>query len=174
LTPRVTHRSVAAFGVAVVLALSADTGCGSDGSDGSAGSGSAKSIRGPAPQALLGTYNVTLKPSDLPPNPPLELTDGPPSWELTIANSGGPSGGRSFAIANTALGVLEESDFGVQRNRIVLHREECASAQGYRFHENEYRWKLSGNTLRFTTASNSCPDRVAETILTSRPWSRAG
>jgi hypothetical protein len=43
---------------------------------------------------------------------------------------------------------------------------------GYAFYDNEYRWELSGSTLTLTTVKNDCPDRVAETILTSRPWTK--
>jgi hypothetical protein len=172
-------RSIAALGliVAVALGLALWAGCGSNGSGDSTGNVPPESIQGPPPKALLGTYGVALKPGDLPPRPsPRErvLTESPPTWKLTIANSGGPSGGRDFAISSTdpALGLLEQSDFGVQGNLLALHQEECQSPQGYVFHENEYRWDLSGNSLRFSTISNSCPDRVAETILTSRTWSK--
>lgn len=39
--------------------------------------------------------------------------------------------------------------------------------------ENEYRYDLRGGTLTFNVVRNSCPDEVALTILTSRPWTRA-
>jgi len=169
-------RAVAAGALAsVVLALA---GCGSDSSDeggGAAATTSAGSVSGPAPDELVGGYEVTLKPSDLPPDPPAELTEGPPDWRLEIANSGGPVGGRSFAIVNKGLGLLERSDFGIEGDSIVLKMEECASKAGaYDFYDNEYRYELRGKSLSFTTVSNSCRDRVAETILTSRPWARVG
>jgi hypothetical protein len=151
-----------------VLALA---GCGSGDSD-EAGTGSASGL---APDELVGSYEVTLKPSDLPTNPPVELTDGPPDWRLEIANSGGSGGGRSFAITNEGLGLLEESDFGVEGDSIVLKQEECArEAGGYDFYDNEYRYERRGKSFSFTTVTNSCPDRVAETILTSRAWTRLG
>jgi hypothetical protein len=149
-------------------------GCGS-GDSGETGTTatSAESASGPAPARLVGSYAATLKPSDLPPNPPPELTDGPRDWRLEIANSGGPAGGRSFAITNKGLGLLEESDFGVQDDHILLKQEECAGkASGYHFYDNEYRFELCGHSLSFTTVTNSCPDRIAETILTSRDWTR--
>ena len=148
-------------------------GCGSGDSDetGDTATTAAESASGPAPDSLAGSYEVTLKPTDLPPNPPPELTDGPPDWRLEIANSAGPSGSRRFAILNKDLGLLEESDFGVAGNTIALKQEECASgAGGYDYYDNEYRFELHGNSLSFTTVSNSCPDQVAETILTSRAW----
>lgn len=173
-------RSTAPLGsiIAVALGLALWAGCGSNGSGESTGNVPPESIQGPPPKALLGTYRVALKPGDLPPrpSPPRErpLTESPPTWKLTIANSGGPTGGRDFAISSTdtALGLLEKSDFGVQGSLLALHQEECQGPQGYVFHENEYRWDLKGDTLRFRTISNSCPDRVAETILTSRTWSK--
>jgi hypothetical protein len=149
----------------LVLALA---GCGSGGG----ATTTAESANGPAPDELVGSYEVTLRPSDLPPNPPPELT-GSPDWRLEIANSGGPAGGRRFAITNKRH-LLEQSDFGVEGDSIVLKQEECACGPGcgYNFYDNEYRYKLRGKSLSFTTVSNSCPDRVAETILTSRPWAR--
>jgi hypothetical protein len=154
----------------------AGAGCGSDDSDESDGEGAETTSQvtgGPAPGDLIGTYEVTLKASDLPSDPPIELTDGPPDWQLEIANSGGTGGGRSFAISNKALGLLEDPGFGVDGDSIVLQDEECASESGgYDYYDNEYRYDLQGDSLSFTTVTNSCPDQVAETILTSRPWTR--
>jgi hypothetical protein len=121
----------------------------------------------------VGSYEVTLKPTDLPPNPPPELTDGSAGWQLEIANSGGTGGGRSFAISNKSLGLLEDPGFGVDGDSIVLQDEECANESGgYDYYDNEYRYDLQGDSLSFTTVTNSCPDQVSETILTSRPWTR--
>ncbi len=53
-----------------------------------------------APSRLLGTYTTTLKRSDLPTKAPRELTDWSRTWKLTIANSGGVSGGDALTIAN--------------------------------------------------------------------------
>jgi hypothetical protein len=125
-----------------------------------------------APSELLGTYMTTLKQSDLPPNPASELTDGMPKWELTIANSGGLDNGPVFSIASAKLGSFEGPSFSVRGDRITLHREECAAGGDVRFYENEYRFELSGKTLTFTEINNSCPDKVALTVLTSRPWTK--
>jgi hypothetical protein len=35
-----------------------------------------------------------------------------------------------------------------------------------------YRWKLEGRALTLTTVKEGCPDKVAETILTSEPWKK--
>jgi hypothetical protein len=166
-----------ALAIAIGLTLGG-VGCGSDDSeepDTTAGAdkSSEQAPGGPAPDELVGTYEVTLKASDLPASPPVELTDGSMSWELKIANSGGTGGGRSFAISNKSLGLLEDPSFAVEGDSIVLEDEECATESGgYEYFDNEYRYDLQGESLTFTTVSNSCPDQVAETILTSSPWTR--
>lgn len=154
----------------VVAGLVAVAGCGSD--DDSSKSPAKPAERG-APKELLGTYTTKLEPSDLPSNPAQELTAGPPTWKLTIANSGGLDNGRAFTIANASLGPLESSSFGIRRDRILLHREECAAGGSYHFYENEFSYRLSGRTLTLETVKNSCQDKVAETILTSEPWTKA-
>jgi hypothetical protein len=67
---------------------------------------------------------------------------------------------------------LEEPKLTVDGDVLKLEDEECAQTTGYAFYDNEYRWELSGSTLTLATVSNDCPDQVAETILTSRPWTR--
>jgi hypothetical protein len=165
--------ALAAFTSLVLLAA----GCGSDDDSDATGTSAATTNAGsagdPAPDELVGTYEVTLKPSDLPPDPPAELTDGSAGWRLEIANHGGTGGGRSFAISNKSLGSLEDPRFLIDGDSIVLKDEECASESGgYDYYDNEYRYELQGDSLSFTTVTNSCPDQVAETILTSRPWTR--
>ena len=158
----------------VAIAITAAGGCGSDDdSETSSKAPTTTRAEGPTPKELLGSYTTKLKPSDLPPNPPPELTDGSMAWKLTIANSGGVDNGPVFAIANAKLGALESPSFGVQGDRVLLHREECAAGGQPHFYENEYRYKLSGKTLTFTKVKNQCPDEVALTILTSQPWTKA-
>ena len=84
---------------------------------------------------------------------------------------------------NSELGPLESPALSVSGDKLLLSNEECAaggrpgghlSRLGTKFYDNVYRWRLSGGTLRITTVKNSCPDKVAETILTSQPWRKAG
>jgi len=156
----------------VVLATVVAGGCGSDDDSQTPTPAPFKRAEGRPPKELLGSYVTRLKASDLPPNPPQELTDGSRGWKLTSANSGGIDNGPVFAIANAKLGALESPSFGVEGDRVLLHREECAAGGKTRFYENQYRYKLSGKTLTFTKVKNSCPDEVALTILTSKPWTK--
>ena len=147
------------------------TGCGGNNS---AGDSPAKPQSRPAtgPAELLGSYTTTLRRADLPQNPPPELTDGSKTWKLTIAKSGGIGNGPTLTIANDKLGVLESSNFVAQQGTLLLRQEECAAGGTERLHDNKYRYALAGDTLRISTIANRCADKVAETILTGRPWSR--
>jgi len=143
------------------------------GASGDATHTSAPAARAPAvPAALVGRYTTTLRRSDLPAYPPPELTAGSSTWQLTVARSGGVDDGPAVTIANAKLGVLESSNFAAQGGTVLLRQEDCAATGSLRFHDNRYRYTVSGGTLRFTTVSNGCKDKVAETILTSRPWHR--
>jgi hypothetical protein len=155
---------------AIVLAVAA-VGCGGDDNGGSATVASSPA-QGTVPADLVGTYAMTLKPSDVPPNPPPELTDRAEKWTLKIANTGGPDNGPAFTIINDQLGTLESSRLGVDGDRILLHEEECAVAPAPV--ESEYRWRRSGKTLLFTEITNGCKDDVVLTLLTSEPWLKRG
>jgi hypothetical protein len=157
--------------VAAIVLVFVVGGCGGDDDKKGAKAPSPGAAEKPAPADLLGTYAMTLKPSDLPPNPPQELTDRAEKWTLKIANSGHPSDGRAFTIINDQLGKLESSRFGVVGDRILLHEEECALTPAVGV-ESEYRWKLSGKTLRFTEVKNGCKDKVVLTLLTAEPWTK--
>ena len=146
-------------------------GCGGDDDSDTAGTTSSKAAADPVPAELLGTYTTTLKKSDLPANPPGELTAGP-DWKLTIAKSGGVNDGPVFAIANAEAGSLEGPSFSVKGDHIVLHKEECAAGGEEHFYDNEYRYEQSGKKLTFTKVKNLCPDEVVLTILTSEPWTK--
>jgi hypothetical protein len=150
------------------ILLVAGVGCGGGGSDTAASA----ATEGAAPANLVGTYAMTLKPSDVPPNPAPELTDRAERWTLKIANNGGMDGGPAFTIINDQLGTLESSRFGVDGDRIVLHDEECAVAPAPV--ESEYAWTLSGSSLRFSEVTNGCDDDVVLTLLTSEPWRKHG
>jgi hypothetical protein len=156
----------------IAVALMVTTGCGSDDDSEKSETASSERAAGRVPGELLGTYTTELKRSDLPPNPPPELTGGSMAWKLTIANSGGVDNGRVFAIASAEGESLEGPSFSVKGDRILLHREECAAGGAEHFYENEYRYKLSGKTLVLTKVKNACPDQVALTILTSEPWTK--
>jgi hypothetical protein len=70
--------------------------------------------------------------------------------------------------------VLEAPDFAVFGGQIVLKHEECAAGGTEHFYDNAYRFARSGKKLTFTKLRNGCPDRVAETVLTSEPWAKQG
>ena len=158
---------IALAGSAALLAA-----CGGN-SDEATQTGSHSAQPAPAvPAKLVGRYTTTLRRSDLPANPSPELTSGSSEWQLTVARSGGVDNGPAVTIANAKLGVLESTNFAAKGSTVLLRREDCVTAGDQRFYDNRYRYTTSGATLHFTTVSNRCKDRVAETILTSRPWHR--
>jgi hypothetical protein len=122
------------------------------------------------PSELAGTYVTTLEAGDIPANAARELEAG--RWELAIGDLEGAEAGSFLAINHPTEGTLEEPKLMVDGDVLKLDDEECAQTTGYAFYDNEYRWELSGSTLTLTTVKNDCPDRVAETILTSRPWTK--
>jgi hypothetical protein len=160
---------IAAAGSAALLA-----GCGGSNSEATHTSAPAAQRAPSVPATLVGRYTTTLRPSDLPANPAPELTHGSSTWRLTVARSGGINNGPAITIANAQLGVLESSNFAAQHGTVLLRRENCTAGGDERFYDNRYRYTMSGGTLRFTTVSNGCKDKVAQTILTSRAWHRAG
>src|SRR4051794_37322033 len=155
----------------LAVAMYMTAGCGGDDDSDTAGTKPSKAAADPVPAELLGTYETTLKKSDLPANPPGELTEAP-TWKLTIAKSGGVNDGPVFAIANAGAGSLEGPSFTVKGDHIVLHREECAAGGDEHFYNNEYQYEQSGKKLTFTKVKNLCPDGVVLTILTSQPWTK--
>ena len=160
---------VAVIALAAAAALLA--GCG--GGNREATRTSAPAARPPAvPATLVGRYTTTLRPSDLPANPPPELAHGSSTWQLTVAPSGGIDNGPAVTISNAELGVLESSNFVAQGGTVLLRREDCTAGGARHFYDNRYRYSVSAGTLRFTTVTNVCDDKVAQTILTSRPWHR--
>jgi hypothetical protein len=140
-----------------ILAL-ALSGCG--GSDSEEG----------VPSELAGTYVTTLEDEDVPADAPPELEAG--RWELAIGELEGADAGSFLAIDHPTHGTLEEPGLTIDGDVLKLNDEECAQTTGYAFYDNEYRFELSGSTLTLTTVKNDCPDRVAETILTSQPWTK--
>jgi hypothetical protein len=124
------------------------------------------------PAALIGTYTTTLKQSDIPANAPPEL--GELEWTLRIGDTGGPNGGPYLAIDSPTHGNLEAPALRVEGDRLFLDHEECADGGTEQFYDNAYSWELTGTELSIGTDTNQCADRVAETILTSRPWNKTG
>jgi hypothetical protein len=159
----------------VALSASACGGSGTPtaGTATSAGTGSEASIAGAIPSELLGTWATTLKAADIPANAPEELKNAATKWQLVIAQTGGTDNGPVLSIVNPELGQLEGPTLQVQGNQLKLLQEECA-ASGEQFFDNAYSYQVQGGTLRITTVQNQCADRVAETILTSEPWTKLG
>ena len=120
-----------------------------------------------ASQELLGQYQVKLPKGDLPEDASEELTEGSETWTVTLADTGGPGDGPAFTIANDQLGPLESSNFQVKGKRILINEEECAQTGSPV--EAEYRYELKGDELTLSDPKGTCPDKIAETILTSGP-----
>lgn len=158
-------------GAAIALAVTAGLcSCGE-----SKGASTTTSAPPSVPASLLGTYTMSLKPSDIPPSPPPELTDHAEHWTLKILRSGGPSGGPALVIINDELGSLEQPDLKVEGNHLKLGHEECASDSGpapYTYVSSEYSWSLVGDDLRLSIIKAGCPDQVASTLLTAETWKK--
>jgi len=164
--------SVLAGALAVLV-----SGCGGSNSSTSAAStagasGSKSESGGTIPAALLGTWTTTLKASDLPATPPPELA-GAKKWQLQIAETGGVDNGPVLSIVGD-LDQLEGPTPQVSGNELKLLHEECAASGTEQFFDNTYSYEIQGDSLRITTVSNQCADHVAETILTSEPWTKKG
>ena len=123
------------------------------------------------PAGLSGTYTAVLEQSDLPADAPPELVPG--AWTLSIGELEGPEAGTFLALRGPDDEVLEEPGLKIDDDVLTLTQEECAQDVGYAFYDNQYSWELGGSsTLTLATVENDCADRVAETILTSRPWTK--
>lgn len=148
--------------IAAGTILSVVSACGSSGDEGG------------IPSELVGTYTATLEESDILGKRPRELVDGGPKWKLTFTNSGGPDDGPVLVIDSERAGNLEAPSLRVEGDRLQLEDEECAAGGSYVFYDNEYRWALDGSSLTIMPIVNQCEDEVAQTILTSRPWTKTG
>jgi hypothetical protein len=172
---RAMRRSLLMLGLAAMgVCLSACGGSNSSAPATTSEGEAETSSTGTVPPELLGTWTTTLKESDLPANAPPELTDAATEWELQIAETGGTDNGPVLSIVNPELGQLEGPTLQVQGNQLKLLQEECAATGETEFFDNAYSYEIQGNTLRITTVSNQCSDHVAETILTSEPWTKSG
>jgi hypothetical protein len=166
------------IGHALVVPVLAVSGCG----DASSGKPTAASptptalakAAEPPPAELLGTYATALRSADVPADAPPELA-GQHAWLVKISPDGGVDGGPSLAIVRPPSDTLEIAKLSVSGDTLTLSDEECAPSEPsgkYTFVTSSYRWKLGGTTLRLTAVKKGCPDEVAETILTSRPWKK--
>lgn len=122
------------------------------------------------PAELLGTWSTTLRPGEIPAKFALNNP-----FTIKITPDGGVDNGPAFTIADGKETIEGEVSTPVfDGDTVTLKREGClVEGVGYRFHDNVYRYTLSGDTLRFTVVRNACPDRFAESILTSRTFRRA-
>jgi len=164
--------------IVLVLAVSliAAAGCGGTSSDKKTAASSATTqpvkAGGPPPAELLGTYATKLKQADVPADAPPELR-GQYAWVVKITKDGGPDNAPTLAIRRApSLDTLESPTLSVSGDTLTLSNEECAPSDpggSLTFVTSTFRWKLDGETLRLTTVKKGCPDKVAETILTSQP-----
>jgi hypothetical protein len=122
------------------------------------------------PADLIGTYTMDLAESDIPEGAPPELIPG--RWELVIETTGAADGGPVLALNHADEGNLEAPGLKVDGDKLTLVEEECAAGGTITFYDNEYSWRLDGSTLTLVTVKNDCPDRVAETLLTTQPWTK--
>jgi hypothetical protein len=163
-------RAVTALATAAVTAV-AMSSCGGSNSPSRASARSTPSV----PATLLGTYTMSLKPSDLPASPPPELTDQAKHWTMKITMSGAATGGPALELINDELGSLEQPGLQVDGNHLVLRHEECASTSGaapYTYVTSEYSWSLVRHQLRMSAVKVGCSDHVSSTLLTAEPWDK--
>lgn len=122
----------------------------------------------PLPRELVGTWTTRLRKGDL----PADRLRNP--FSVTISPSGGVDEGQSLLLADGEEPLEGElSTPVVEGDTITLRHEGCyVDGSGYRFHDNVYRYAISGDKLTFTVVKNACKDRFAERILTSRAFTR--
>jgi len=161
----------------LAAALAAGIGCGSDSNkpatDASTTPTATTAAGGAPPAELLGSYTASLTKADTASSKAPEL-QGQDQWKMKITKDGGVDNAPTLTIINPPSDVLESSTLSVAGNTLTLTGQECAQASGgYKIVSSSYTWKLDGKTLRLTTAKPGCPDKVAETILTSEPWKQS-
>jgi hypothetical protein len=115
---------------------------------------------------LVGTWTTRIRKGDLPAN---HLRN---PFSVTISPTGGVDDAPSFQLADGKEPLEGETSTPVvEGSKITLRREGCfVKGSGYRLYDNVYRYAISGDTLTFTVVKNACKDRVAERILTARPF----
>jgi len=123
---------------------------------------------------LLGTYATTLKQADVPAQAGAELAEQR-KWLIRITSDGGPDNAPALTILRPPSDPLESSRLSTSAGTLTLNQQECAPTDPggqYTLVTSSYQWKLTGRTLRLTTVKAGCPDKVADTILTARPWTK--
>lgn len=151
--------------------------CGGSSSDRTTAASTAATTRaaktgGAPPIQLLGNYTTTLTKADVGSNKAPEL-QGQYKWKVKVTKDGGVNNAPTLTVIKPPSEVLESSTLSVSGDTLTLTGEECAQPTGgYKIISSAYTWKLDGTTLRLTTAKPGCPDKVAETILTSEPWEK--
>jgi hypothetical protein len=161
----------------LTVALISAAGCGGSSSDKTTALSTATTqvvdAGGAPPAELLRSYTTTLTKADTKAEASKDLRDQYP-WKLTITKDGGVNNSPTVTMTAPPSNVLESSTVAVSGNTLALTGEECAQASGgYTTVTSTYTWKLDGKTLHLTTAEPGCPDKVAQTILTSEPWKKS-
>lgn len=131
----------------------------------------------PPPVALRGTYTTTLERADLPADPRPELRGGR-AWLMKITRRGGVGDAPSLVLMQPSDDPMEISTVSAAGpDTLKVSNQRCAPYERggrYTFVTSTYRWRLEGDTLRLRTVKPGCPDKVADTILTSRAWKKQG
>jgi hypothetical protein len=160
--------------LALAVSILTLAGCGNDSSSKPAGPTASAKTAKPPPKELLGTYATMLRRADLPADVPPELTDQY-AWLMKVTAKGGVDNGPALTILRPPSDPLEVSKLSVSGDTLTLSDEECAPSKPSgkeTLVTSRYRWKLKGRALTLTTLKAGCPDKVAETILTSQPWKK--
>lgn len=174
MSPRTTPTRLVTI-LAMAAASAAGLGCGSDSgnpaTDASTAHAATTAAGGPPPAELLGSYTTRLTKADTAGRKAPELKDH--LWIMKITKDGGVDNAPTLTIIRAPSDVLESSTLSVAGTTLTLTGQECAHPSGdYTLVSSSYTWKLEGKTLRLATAKPGCPDKVAETILTSEVWMR--
>jgi hypothetical protein len=121
------------------------------------------------PHELVGTWTTKLRTGDVPAK--FQLAN---PFSVTISPNGGVDGAPSLTLADSQEPLEGETSTPVVTgDTITLRHEGCfVEGSGYRFYDNVYRYAISGDRLSFTVVKNACKDRLAESILTTRPFTR--
>jgi hypothetical protein len=155
----------------LVLAL-APAACGGSGEQAATTTTVARAPAAKAPEVppeLVGTWSTTLRRGDIPATFALNNP-----FTVRITPDGGVDNAPAFTIADGKEPIEGEVSTPVfDGDTVTLKQEGCfTDGVGYRFHDNVYRYALSGDTLRFTVVRNACKDRFAERVLTTRTFRR--